>query len=129
MEYVTQELNRPLAYMGSGYFESLCKPYLIHKGLQTLRVLKRPIIRGIISLLDNAEDGLSVTEIYTEMKIEQAEASQLLAMLRQIDLVTGDQDGRFRIYRLNRDRFDAILKSIKGLAKIYDDVGDVDDEE
>ncbi len=73
----------------------------------------------IIALLKKNEKGLSVSEIRTNMWIEQSKLSHALADLRSCRIVNVKQKGKQRIYSLNKETILPILEIIDKHAKSY----------
>lgn len=51
---------------------------------------------------------ISVTELYTELGLEQSVASQHLAILRESNIVSTVREGKFIYYTVNLDRIENI---------------------
>ncbi|RLG15774.1 transcriptional regulator [Candidatus Pacearchaeota archaeon] len=74
------------------------------------RNLANPIRIKIISALNEKEK--SVGELANELKIEQSKVSHALASLKNCNIVRARQEGKQRIYSLNKDTIVPILKLI-----------------
>lgn len=88
--------------------------FLLKKSAIILRALNHTLRQQIFKLL---EDGnkLTVSEIYTRLKLEQSVASQHLAIMRRAGIVKTERDGKFVFYKLNYDRIAQIDRCIKEL--------------
>ena len=84
------------------------------KAFFTLRSVSHPLRKKILNLLEK-ESGLTVTEIYIRLRIEQSVASQHLSVLRSTGVVKTKRDGKFVHYYLNRDRMEEIANHVEGL--------------
>jgi DNA-binding transcriptional ArsR family regulator len=62
---------------------------------------------GILENLHEAEK-MTVTELYTKMRIEQSVMSQHLAIMRRLDWVTDTRQGKFQYYSINYDKLNVI---------------------
>ena len=81
----------------------------------TLRAVNHPLRQRVIEVLQ-AEEQLTVTEIYIRLRIEQSVASQHLAILRKAGIVRPKRDGKFIYYSLDQERFASITKLVTDLA-------------
>lgn len=85
--------------------ERLRKVHLI------LRVVIHPVRKQIIDLL-NELHKMTVTELYTKLRLEQSVASQHLAVLRKTGIVKAHRNGKFIYYTLNPEKVEQIKKMI-----------------
>jgi DNA-binding transcriptional ArsR family regulator len=60
---------------------------------------------------------MTVTELYTDMKIEQSVASQHLGTLRRAGFVTCEREGKLIFYSIN-------LSALKDMEQISDHISD-----
>ena len=74
------------------------------------RNLANPVKINIISALKDKE--MSVSELTKELKIEQSKLSHALASLSHCNIVEFKQEGKKRIYSLNKKTIVPILKII-----------------
>ena len=81
-----------------------------------IRSLNHKLRLQIIRLLQDKGE-MTVTEIYSKLKLEQSVASQHLAILRRADIVITRRDGKFIYYTLNADRIEEIFNVSKALIK------------
>jgi DNA-binding transcriptional ArsR family regulator len=79
-----------------------------------IRALNHKLRLQIIRLLQDKGE-MTVTEIYTKLKLEQSVASQHLAILRRAGIVNTRRDGKFIFYTLNTTRIEEIYNISKGL--------------
>ncbi len=79
--------------------------------------LANPLRIKIISSLKKRES--SVGELSKELKIEQSKLSHALKLLRHCNIVEVKQNGKKRIYSLNKKTILPILKIIDTHSKIF----------
>jgi len=72
--------------------------------------LANPLKIEIISALK--EKGSSVGELSEKLKVEQSKVSHALALLKKCKIVNVEQDGKKRIYSLNKETIIPMLKLI-----------------
>ncbi len=82
----------------------------------TIRALNHKLRLQIIRLLQDKGE-MTVTEIYSKLKLEQSVASQHLAILRRADIVNTRRDGKFIFYTLNSVRIEEIYNISKSLVQ------------
>lgn len=85
---------------------------MVVKASQVLRALSHNIRRDIINLLQQNKK-LQVTDIYTALGLQQAIASQHLAILRKAKIVTVEytsHDCRVIYYSLNHARLNEVAR-------------------
>jgi len=68
-----------------------------------LRALNHKLRQQIVKLIDENE-RITVTEIYTHLRIEQSVASQHLAILRKAGIVDTSRNGKYIFYSINAQR-------------------------
>ena len=73
-------------------------------------------IKVIIAL---SKKSMSVGEICREIKVEQSKLSHALASLKECRIVNAKQEGKQRIYSLNKDTVGPILVAVKKHLKKY----------
>jgi DNA-binding transcriptional ArsR family regulator len=78
---------------------------------ETLRAIAHPIRIAIIDLLFNSGQ-LTVTDIYKQLKIEQAIASHHLRILKNKNVVTVQRDGKNSRYSLSKDDYYDFIKTL-----------------
>lgn len=89
--------------------------YLFEKAARVLRALNHDLRHQIIELLE--ENEMSVTAIYTKLKLEQSVASQHLGILRKEGIVTTTRNGKEIIYKLDEQRMEEIKKAANMLVR------------
>ena len=86
----------------------------VKKASLVLRALNHKL-RQIILKLIAENDGITVSEIYSKLLLEQSVASQHLAILRKAGFVKTKRDGKFIYYSINKQRFLELNEFIKAL--------------
>ena len=86
----------------------------IKKILHILRAINHPLRQEIIKLIDE-NVRMKVTEIFTHFKIEQAVASQHLAVLRKAGFVKTKKESKFVYYALSYEFIDQFTKTVNML--------------
>lgn len=79
--------------------------------------LANPLRVDIISALK--EKDKSVSEIVSELKVEQSKVSHALKSLKSCNIVSSKQKGKQRIYSLNKKTILPMLKLIDKHSKSY----------
>jgi DNA-binding transcriptional ArsR family regulator len=88
----------------------------VKKAALILRALNHKLRQQLLKLLEE-KARLTVTEIYSRLKLEQSVASQHLAILRRAGIVRTERDGKFIYYILNYPRIAEIGNSVNELLK------------
>ncbi len=88
----------------------------VKKAQLALRALNHKLRQQILSTIEK-EGNITVTELYVKLRLEQAVASQHLAILRKANIVETKRDGRFIFYSVNFDRIKHIEKCVGELNK------------
>jgi DNA-binding transcriptional ArsR family regulator len=70
------------------------------KALHILRAINHPLRVEIVKLIDKKK-RVTVTEIFTQLSLEQAVASQHLAILRRAGFVIPTRESKFIYYSLS----------------------------
>lgn len=78
---------------------------------ETLRAIAHPIRIAIIDLLYN-NGQLTVTNIYEQLKIEQAIASHHLRILKNKNIVSAERDGKNSLYSLSKEEYYEVIKTL-----------------
>lgn len=86
-------------------------PDFLADSTETLRAIAHPIRLAIIDLL-HTHGKLTVTEIYQQLKIEQAVASHHLRILKNRNVVDVERDGKNSYYSLTSPDYFEILKTL-----------------
>lgn len=76
---------------------------------EILRSIAHPIRLAMIELLQRGR-RLSVSEIHSALKIEQATASHHLKILRQVGIVKVEREGRYSYYLLADEVYPQIVQ-------------------
>lgn len=80
---------------------------LYRRSVITLRSVNHKMRQQIIRLLDEQKE-MTVTEIYVKLRLEQSIASQHLAFLRRVGVVSTNRKGKFIFYSLDYGRIKEI---------------------
>jgi len=81
--------------------------YNIKKAEIILRALNHKLRQDLIRLI-HQNKSITVTQLYTQLRIEQSVASQHLAILRKAGVVTILRQGKHKYYSINLVRLDQI---------------------
>lgn len=76
---------------------------LLKKGRNVYRAINHPLRQQMIHLI-HSHHRMTVTEIYTQLKMEQSLASQHLAILRKERLLVTERRGKFIFYSVDYER-------------------------
>ena len=79
----------------------------IKEGALVYRAINHPLRQTIMHLL-HKNGKMTVTQIYSELQLEQSVTSQHLAILRNKDLLVTQRNGKFVHYSINYERLDFI---------------------
>jgi DNA-binding transcriptional ArsR family regulator len=79
----------------------------LKKSALIFRAMNHPLRQNMLRLLHNKGE-MTVTQIYTELGLEQSVASQHLAILRNVGLVNTERNGKSIIYSVNHNRIEQI---------------------
>lgn len=99
MQTKTAKPKKPLTFQGMTGKPVEIDFTVLKNGKNALRAIDNPLRKKIISLLAGKE--LTVTEIYTKLRIEQSVASQQLAIMRKALVVLNRRMGKEIYYRIN----------------------------
>lgn len=86
----------------------------VKKAAAILRAINHKLRQSIVKLLEE-KNGMTVTEIYVKMRVEQSVASQHLAILRRAEFVKTNRDGKNIHYSLNPKRLAEVNTFVKQL--------------
>jgi len=105
---------RNIDYYGKGM--SALRPVdpNIQKAVGVLRAVNHRLRQQMIDMLRES-GGLSVTDIYIRLRLDQSVASQHLAVLRREGIVDTKRTGKVIFYTVNEDRIQHILSCCKRL--------------
>lgn len=81
----------------------------LENSTETLRAIAHPARIAIIDML-HKKGQLNVTQIYEQLKIEQAVASHHLRILKNKNVVTVERDGKNSLYSLTKPEFQQIVE-------------------
>lgn len=87
----------------------------LREAVLVLRAVNHSLRQRIIDLLEESE-GITVTDIYIKLRLEQSVASQHLAILRKAGVVRTERNGKFIYYSLDKNRLKQISKVVNVLA-------------
>jgi DNA-binding transcriptional ArsR family regulator len=90
----------------------------IKKAKQILRALDHRLRRHIIGSINDNGNRITVTEIYSSLRLEQSVASQHLAILRKAGIVKTERDGKFIYYSVNNDLIKEVVDKCTELIEI-----------
>ena len=85
--------------------------HLVRKTELIFRALNHKLRQQILMLLLEHKQ-LTVTELFTHLKLEQSVASQHLATLRRTGFVVTKKEGKFVWYMLNPERLVQVEKAV-----------------
>ncbi|MGZ3949376.1 MAG: ArsR/SmtB family transcription factor [Flavisolibacter sp.] len=86
----------------------------LRKAALIFRAINHPLRQQILQLLHNNQK-MSVTNLYTKLRIEQSVASQQLAILRKVGFVITQREGKQVFYSVNYSRLDYITEKAKAI--------------
>jgi DNA-binding transcriptional ArsR family regulator len=92
----------------------------LRKAVMVLRAVNHKLRQDIVELLSEISEkdkGMTVTDIYIRLRIEQSVASQHLAILRKANIVITERNGKYIYYSLNPERLSQISGLVEELAK------------
>jgi len=84
------------------------------KALYILRSINHKLRQDILKLIDSQED-ITVTEVYTTLKIEQSVASQHLALMRKAGIVVTRKVGKYIYYKPNYPKIKEVSHFVEGM--------------
>ncbi len=88
----------------------------VKKAQMALRALNHKLRQDILSTIEKNKK-IIVTDLYVKLRLEQAVASQHLAILRKANIVKTTREGRFIFYSVNFERIAQIEKFVNELMK------------
>jgi len=88
----------------------------VRKAVLVLRAVNHKLRQRFIDLLEESPDGLTVTDMYIKLRLEQSVASQHLAILRRAGIVVTERQGKFIYYFLDKTRLSQIGTLVDDLA-------------
>jgi DNA-binding transcriptional ArsR family regulator len=85
----------------------------VKKSALILRALNHRLRRVMIETIAKQENGITVTDLYVHLRLEQSVASQHLAILRRAGIVRTRRNGKQILYSINADRLEKIINTIE----------------
>lgn len=89
---------------------------VLKRALLTLRAVNHPLRKEMLQMIEQKKK-VTVTELYTKLRIEQSLASQQLGLLRKAGAIVATRDGKFIYYSINHKRVHEIAKFVDKLAR------------
>ena len=89
----------------------------LKKGASVFRAVNHLRRQNMLRII-HQKGEMTVTEIYSEMQLEQSIASQHLAILRKAGLVKTERDGKSIIYSVNYSRLEQLHQMVETLLNI-----------
>lgn len=86
----------------------------VKKSALILRAINHKLRQQLIRLIDENE-RMTVTEMFSQLRLEQSVVSQHLAILRRAKIVTTEKESKFVFYSLNYKRLKEITGFVEGL--------------
>ncbi|HEY0262433.1 MAG TPA: metalloregulator ArsR/SmtB family transcription factor [Chitinophagales bacterium] len=80
----------------------------------TLRAVNHPLRKEMLQIIEQRKK-VTVTELYTRLRIEQSLASQQLSLLRKAGTLETTRDGKFIYYSVNAKRLSEIARFVEAL--------------
>lgn len=96
---------------------------LPYRAAGALRAVNNGTRKRMLFNIDS-NPGITVTELYKKMKIEQSVCSQHLGILREAGIVTAQKDVKERRYSINDKNVDTLMKATLELVKLIGKVAD-----
>jgi len=78
---------------------------------EILRAMAHPLRLKILAYIDKHEK-INVNKIYNTLKLEQSITSQHLRIMRAVNVVQTERDGKFIYYSINYDKVNVVNNSI-----------------
>lgn len=94
--------------------ELLIEVLNLKKAALLLRAINHKLRQALMQLI-HKKPGITVTEIYVIMRMEQSVASQHLAILRRAGFLKTKRDGKFIRYYINYDQLAHVHKQAESL--------------
>src|SRR5690606_29133644 len=107
--------NNHLTVAGTDGAEVRIEFLQVKKAALILRALNHKLRQQLLKLLEE-KTKLTVTEIYSKLRLEQSVASQHLAILRRAGIVRTEREGKFINYSIDKGRLAEISKLVEELA-------------
>src|SRR5688572_17762907 len=84
----------------------------LYQGKELFRALNHPLRQKIIQLI-HSHGRMTVTQLFTKMKLEQSVASNHLALLRSQKILLTERQQKFIFYSVNYSRLKEVQESVK----------------
>lgn len=84
-----------------------------------INMMTRRLRLNIIYLLLDAENPMSVTDIYIKLRAEQPEVSQALGELRRLGMVSAEREGKNIMYSVNAERYKRYMDLLNEFRDFY----------
>ncbi|NBC06423.1 MAG: metalloregulator ArsR/SmtB family transcription factor [Bacteroidetes bacterium] len=84
----------------------------LHTSSEVLRAVAHPLRMKILEFIDRNEE-INVNKIYNTLGLEQSITSQHLRILRQVNLVHTEREGKYIHYSINYDKLGNAVDSIQ----------------
>lgn len=84
---------------------------ILKKAKSKIRALFHPLRQEMLVVISKHDNSISVTEIYTRLKIEQSVASQHLAILRKEGFVSTRRDGKTIWYSVEKEYINEFVEN------------------
>ncbi len=85
----------------------------VKKSALILRALNHRLRRVMIETIAKEDNGITVTDLYVHLRLEQSVASQHLAILRRAGIVRTRRNGKQILYSINADRLEKIINTVE----------------
>ncbi len=90
----------------------------VNSAAMVLRALRNKLRKRMLDLIEQ-KPGISVTNLFIELKLEQPVASQHLAILRHAGIVRTERDGKSIHYYIDEKNIEKISPLADQLAVLY----------
>ncbi|MFX0034672.1 MAG: ArsR family transcriptional regulator [Candidatus Hermodarchaeota archaeon] len=77
--------------------------------------LKKKIVQKIINFMEEANKELKITEISVNLKKNHNIIKKYLDILKDLKLIRIEEDGKRKLFRLDREKYSQVKKSIQGV--------------
>ncbi|HPA36769.1 MAG TPA: metalloregulator ArsR/SmtB family transcription factor [Chitinophagales bacterium] len=91
---------------------------ILRKSVLVLRAVNHKLRQEMIRII-HQEGKITVTDLYVRLRLEQSVASQHLAMLRRVGIVTTTRDGKYIHYSLDHSRLEEINRLTEELVGYF----------
>jgi len=90
----------------------------VNDAAMVLRAVKNSLRRKMLVMIDEAP-GITVTELFVQLRLEQSVTSQHLAILRQAGIVRTEREGKLIHYSINYDNIGKMSPLVEELAAFF----------